>query len=260
MRCGVALALILFGLPGVAGQFDADVVVLGEVHDNPHHHLRQAEIVAQVRPAALVFEMLTEAQAEAHVPGADAATLEAAFGWVESGWPDFAMYYPIFAAAYEARFDARVFGAGVPRDDARSAMSEGVVEAFGTGAARYGLTQLLDPDQQAEREAFQMAAHCDARPPTMLPGMVDVQRLRDAQLARVALHALEVTGGPVVVITGNGHARADWGMPVYLAAAAPDVTVVTLGQGEAGVPARGVFDLFEDAPAVMREDPCLAFQ
>jgi uncharacterized iron-regulated protein len=260
MRCGVAIALIMVGLPVGAGQFDADVVVLGELHDNPHHHLRQADIVTQVRPAALVFEMLTEAQAAAYVPGADVVTLEAAFGWVESGWPDFAMYYPIFAAASEARIDMRVFGAAVPRDAARNAINEGVAGTFGVDAAQYGLTQPLDPDQQAEREAFQMAAHCDALPPAMLPGMVDVQRLRDAQLARVALHALEVTGGPVVVITGNGHARADWGMPVYLAAAAPGVTVVTLGQGEAGVPARGVFDLVEDAPAVVREDPCLAFQ
>lgn len=256
MRYVVPLVLTLIGLPLWAGQFDADVIVLGEFHDNPHHHARQAEIVAEVQPSALVFEMLTGAQALAHVPGADPATLEAAFGWADSGWPDFAMYYPIFAAAP----DARVFGAGVPRAAARSAMTDGVAFAFGIGAGAYGLTTPLDADQQAAREAFQMAAHCDALPPEMLPAMVDIQRLRDAELAKMALRAFELTGGPVVVITGNGHARSDWGMPVYLAAAAPDVSVVSLGQGEEGAPLAGSFDVTETTPGVDRPDPCLAFR
>ena len=41
----------------------ADVVLLGEVHDNPAHHAFQAEAVAYLAPRALVFEMLTPAQA-----------------------------------------------------------------------------------------------------------------------------------------------------------------------------------------------------
>lgn len=256
MRYLVALFPALFGLPLWAGQFDADVVVLGEAHDNPHHHARQADIVADLRPSALVFEMLTEAQAAAHVPGADEATLAAAFEWDSSGWPDFAMYYPIFAAAPEAR----VFGAGVPRSAARQAMSDGLAFAFGIGAGAYGLTTPLDAQEQDAREALQMAAHCDALPSDILPAMVDIQRLRDAQLAKMALRAYELTGGPVVVITGNGHARTDWGMPVYLQRAAPDVTIASLGQGEDGTPPTGTFDTVQDSPGVERGDPCAAFQ
>ncbi len=33
---------------------DADVVILGEIHDNPTHHATQAEIVAALRPAVYV--------------------------------------------------------------------------------------------------------------------------------------------------------------------------------------------------------------
>ncbi|WP_223428483.1 ChaN family lipoprotein [Tateyamaria pelophila] len=256
MRYLLSFAFVLIGLPVSAGQFDADVLILGEFHDNPHHHMRQAEIVAATQPKALVFEMLTEAQAEAHVPGADAATLEMAFEWADSGWPDFAMYFPIFAAAPEAQ----VFGAAVPRTAARAAMTNGVVAAFGDRAQTFGLDTPLDADEQNAREALQMSAHCDALPPEMLPAMVDIQRLRDAELARVALRALEVTGGPVVVITGNGHARLDWGMPVYLSHAAPQVSITTLGQGEDGAALQGLFDITETAPGVDRPDPCLAFQ
>ena len=33
--------------------------VIGEVHDNPHHHRNQARAVAALKPGAIVFEMLT---------------------------------------------------------------------------------------------------------------------------------------------------------------------------------------------------------
>ena len=235
-----------------------DVVFLGELHDNAAHHARQAEYVAKLEPAALVFEMLTQAQADLVTPGliADEAALEATLGWNDSGWPDFSIYYPIFAAAPEAAY----FGAAVPRDTARTAMETGMVEAFRGDAEVFGLTAPLSEEQQREREALQLAAHCDALPDEMLPVMVDIQRLRDAELAYSALEAFKAHGGPVVVITGNGHARMDWGAPLYLMAAAPDVSVAALGQGEDGVPPDGVFDVTENAPAVDRGDPCAAFR
>ncbi|WP_299287144.1 ChaN family lipoprotein [uncultured Tateyamaria sp.] len=256
MRYVVTLILVLMGLPGWADLYNADVIIIGEAHDNPAHHRTQADIVAEVKPAALVFEMLTEAQAARHVAGADLQTLADAFDWEASGWPDFEMYYPIFRAAPQAR----VFGAGVPRAAARQAMTDGVAAAFGIGAGTYGLTTALDPDAQATREALQMAAHCDALPADMLPAMVDIQRLRDAQLAKMAVRAFDLTGGPVVVITGNGHARTDWGVPVYLARAPVTLSVLSIGQGEDRVPPAGTFDLIKDAPGAVRSDPCAAFQ
>lgn len=255
MRTVLFSVVLMMGLPVTADPFSSDVLVLGEAHDNPHHHARQAEIVAQVAPRALVFEMLTEGQARAHVPGADQITLSTAFDWDNTGWPDFAMYYPIFAAAPQAR----VFGAGVPRQAARQAMNDGLAFAFGIGAGAYGLTTPLPADEQETREAMQMAAHCDALPADILPAMVDIQRLRDAQLAKMALRAFDLTGGPVVVITGNGHARTDWGMPVYLKQAAPDLAITALGQGEDDRPPSGQFDVLEFTPGLAREDPCAAF-
>jgi uncharacterized iron-regulated protein len=79
-------------------------------------------------------------------------------------------------------------------------------------------------------------------------------------LAQVALQALDETGGPVVVITGNGHARTDWGMPATLARARRDVKVVSVGQGEDDQAPTGRFDLVVMSPLVQREDPCLAFR
>jgi uncharacterized iron-regulated protein len=201
--------------------------------------------------------MLTPDQAARVTPGirGDQEALGAALDWARSGWPDFAMYHPIFTAAA----DASVYGAAVPRDAARAAFEDGVTEYFGLeDAERFGLTAALPEAQLQARLDFQAAAHCGALPDTLLPRMVALQRLRDAVLARTALRALDETGGPVVVITGNGHARADWGIPVYLSAARPELGIFTLGQSEDGQVA-GQFDKVLDAPAVARDDPCAAF-
>ncbi|MGR3313782.1 ChaN family lipoprotein [Roseovarius indicus] len=235
-----------------------DVSVLGEVHDNPAHHAAQAERVQNIAPRALVFEMLTPEQANSITPElrGDADALAKALDWENSGWPDFAMYYPIFAAAP----DARIYGAGVGRDEARAAMDGGFDGPMDGNAARFGLDEPLPQHQQDAREALQMEAHCNAIPEEMLPGMVRIQRLRDAMLARMALEAHEETGGPVVVITGNGHARRDWGMPALLALAAPELEVHVVGQTENEMPLVGGFDEVLSAPPAQRDDPCEAFR
>ncbi|MFK7753350.1 MAG: ChaN family lipoprotein [Sedimentitalea sp.] len=234
----------------------ADIVILGEVHDNPEHHRNQARLVRDVAPKAVVWEMLTEVQAarfDARLMD-DPAALAELLGWAASGWPAFEMYLPIFEAAPSAR----IYGAAVPRAAARAALQSGAAAAFGADAARYGLTVALEDDEQSARKAFQIAAHCDMLPPDRAPDLVQIQRLRDAVFARAALTALSETGGPVVVITGNGHARRDWGVPVYLARVRPGVRVFALGQTEAGQ-VDGAFDALLDAPAIERPDPCAAF-
>ena len=242
----------------VARMTAADVVLLGEFHDNPAHHQVQAELVASLQPAALVFEMLTADQAALVTSEnrEDAAKLAATLNWTDSGWPDFAMYHPIFLAAP----DAAIFGAAVPRPAARAAMDTGIAAAFGDAAAEFGLTEALPGGEQAQRETLQAKAHCDALPETLLPAMVDIQRLRDARLAQAVVEALAKTGGPVAVITGNGHARGDWGVPRYLRRVARDVTIFTLGQSEDGQVLPGAFDAVIDAPSVARPDPCAAFR
>lgn len=265
MRAMAPRALVLWGVvaflpsgPG-AQPADVDVLFLGEQHDNPAHHARQAEIVAQVLPPAIVWEMLTPDLAAAITQDvlADEAALQEVLRWEDRGWPDFSAYYPIFAAAP----DAAHFGAAVPRDRARQAMTDGVAAVFGADAALYGLTEPLPEKQQTTREALQLAAHCDAMPAEMLPLMVDIQRLRDARIAQAAVMAHAKAGGPVVVITGNGHARTDWGAPAALARVAPDLAVWALGQGEtpSGAP-RGTFDTVDMAAPVDRGDPCAAFR
>ena len=235
----------------------ADIVFLGEIHDNAVHHANQARAVRAMQPRALVFEMLTPDQA-ARVPAdrSDVAAMDAALGWSASGWPDFSLYQPIFAAAP----DARIYGADVYEDEVRRALVEGAGPVFGVDAARFGLDTPLSEEEATRRQAEQAEAHCGAMPPEALPGMVEVQRLRDATLARAAIAAVADTGGPVVVITGTGHARRDWGAPAVVMPAAPVLTVLSVGQIEGQAEDDPPFDLWiVTDPQPGRGDPCAVF-
>lgn len=236
----------------------AQIVILGEVHDNGAHHAGQAALLAQLAPKAVVFEMLSPTQADQVNASTadDIATLGDKIGWEAAGWPDFALYQPIF----EALGEAVVVGAASPRAEVRRAFAEGAASVFGEGAARFGLTTPLDPEQDEARRAMQFAAHCDAMPLDMMGGMVEAQRLRDARFSAATLAALEAHGAPVVVITGNGHARRDWGMPAVIAEAAPDTTVYVIGFLEAPAPDDDPrFDATLVTDAAERGDPCAAF-
>ncbi|MBS1301261.1 ChaN family lipoprotein [Loktanella sp. SALINAS62] len=230
----------------------ADVYVLGEVHDNPAHHAMQAALVARIAPKALVFEMITAADAAAVVDITDADALADALRWDEKGWPDFTMYHPIFLAAPAAT----IVGADVARDDLMAAMASDAASVLGVGTVGFNLW----PRSGAVYDrlvADQRDAHCGMLPDDMLPGMVEAQRLRDATLALAARDANDDTGGPVVVITGNGHARTDTGVPALLAQLAPDLTVWSLGQLEAAPDGDAPFDAVNVTDPFDRPDPCL---
>ena len=263
MRAALALIIALSG-PVAAAEISpdaldrlprADVVFLGEVHDNPAHHAHQARAVAAILPAALVFEMILPDQA-AHLPAdrGDAAAMARALDWEGRGWPDFAMYHPIFTAAPEAR----IYGADVPQADLARAMQDGAAAVLPDPSL--GLGEGLPPDAQQAMEDALWAAHCYAMPRAAMAPMVQAQRLRDASLARAARQALSDTGGPVVVITGTEHARTDRGAAAILSRAAPEATVLSVGQMESAPDAPPPFDLWLVTPGVEgRGNPCAAF-
>lgn len=259
LACSAWAAAAQSTLPDIlAAAGSAEVVILGEVHDNPAHHVMQAEVLAGLAPSSIVFEMISAEEAARITPelAADAPALALALDWANSGWPDFSYYAPLFAFGAEVP----ILGAGVDRSAAQGAFAEGAAAVFAGDAARFGLDRPLPADEQATREAEQMAAHCDALPEDILPGFVEAQRLRDATLAAAVLAALEAHGPPVAVITGNGHARRDRGVPALLSVAAPDVAVFALGQFEAPPEGAVPFDLWTLADPVDRPDPCAAFR
>ncbi len=238
----------------VWSEFDADVVILGEYHDNAEHHRRQQNAVNEIQPKAVVFEMLTPDEARRLQ---DVARTPDAMRIASEGfhWSNIADYAGILARS------PVIVGAALSPDDTRAAFGQGAAAVFGAQANRYGLTMALPQAEQAQREALQFEAHCKAMPLDMMGGMVEAQRLRDAAFARAVIEAIDVHGAPVVLITGNGHARMDWGVPTYLSRVRSDLSVASIGQGEDGQSPAGQYsEAVDDAAAPVRDNPCDAFQ
>ncbi|HSF94182.1 MAG TPA: ChaN family lipoprotein [Thermohalobaculum sp.] len=244
----------------------ADIVVIGEVHDSPIHHARQARLVRALRPGGIAFEMVPQASEEGIqaflAQGGTAREIGPAIGWDRMRWPDWKMYAPVFVAAE----GAYVAGGGVPRPELALARREGAARAYGGGAEGLGLDQPLDAALRTELEDEMIASHCNMLPREVATGMIESQRLRDARFAAAALRAYAAGGGKAVLITGNGHARTDRGVPAYLGRAMPELTVLSVGMielapgGDPAVAAEMPFDYVWFSEPTDRADPCAAFK
>jgi uncharacterized iron-regulated protein len=255
----------------VAALGQAQIVVLGEVHDNPVHHARQARLVQRLRPLGIAFEMVPGASEEGIQvfleQDGERGDIGPAIGWDRMGWPDWRYYAPVFEAAPRAY----IAGGGVSLRELRSAIKAGAATAYGAGASELGLDQPFDPVIRVEVEDEMIAAHCNKLLRQAAGGMVEAQRLRDARFAAAVRRALAEGGGErAVLITGNGHARTDRGVPAYLRQAAPGVSVLSVGMVEMkpgadpatdpAITARGLpFDYIWLSDPAKRADPCAGY-
>ncbi len=250
----------------------ADLVLLGETHDNPDHHVLQARfvrtIVASGRRPALAFEMLTS-DLQPQVDAARARTprepgnLEPV--WKEGGWPDFDFYRPVLAAGLEAGLP--IVAANLPRPEVRALVTKGIDAADPALRNRLESGPALPPEAREALRKEMKDSHCGELPDEMMDPMILAQRARDATMAdRLAAAARESGGG--ILITGTGHATAA-DVPAWLAQDAPASKVVTLALVEVDpgqkAPADYVtefgkgpfpFDYAIFTPATKREDPC----
>jgi len=246
----------------------ADILVLGEIHDNPDHHRLQAKVLTEMlrrgRRPAIVWEMIPrgmQALLDSYVGDAD--SFGSFMAWNERGWPDWQIYQPIAEVALAAKLPMR--GGDLDPATIRLVSSKGFDTAFGMDRARrLGLNRSPSLDIQASMLQEQADAHCGLMPAASLAPMVDVQRARDAALAEAALFALTAPGvDSVIVITGAIHARKDRGVPAVLAHIAPSVDVFALGlrEGEGAAGTKGdlpanLFDAVWSSPPGPQIDHC----
>lgn len=233
----------------------ADIVLAGERHDNRHHHAGQAAIVraaaADGRKVVVVLEMLERGQQAAlnrwRADGGGAAGFADAVGWRARGWPDAALYRPLFAAMFAV--DADIVAGDLSKARIRRVGEQGLDAAPAGLATRFSLRAPLDPTVAATMRAIQYAAHCRLMPMAAMAPMVAVQRLRDAALAGAILDARDAQPhARVVLVAGGGHVRNDHGVGALLRAVAPDARVLTVGFAESETP------IGRDAVAALRNE------
>jgi uncharacterized iron-regulated protein len=246
---------------------DADIVLLGEVHDNPHHHARRADLLAGLQTAVAVVAEHLPRDAAPSLP-ADASgdrlrvALEAS-GFDAKGWR-WPMHEPLFAAV--ARAGHVLHGGNLDRDAARRLAREGPA-AFPASLASLIEAGPLSTAAMAALEQDLQLGHCGHLGRERVPGMVAAQRGRDAALAEVLLTQLENKVAtrrprPVILLAGNGHVRQDYGVPSLLTARLPRLRVLSIGflePAEVATAKPSLHDITWTTSAATRDDPCKAF-
>lgn len=187
----------------------ARYVLLGEKHDSAAHHARQLDVLKGLaamgaQPALALEQMDSEHQDalnQAQRAGlTDAEALADAGQLNRKGWR-WPMYKDLIAFAAERQWPLRA--ANLSRAQARKIALGEVTLAL----------PVTTPTQQAALEDDVVQGHCGHRPEAArLAGIVTAQRARDLRMAEV----LDAAGGPVVLIAGAGHVRADRAVPRYL--------------------------------------------
>lgn len=262
----------------------ARVLLLGEIHDNPHHHRLRAEglarLLADGRPTAVLFEPMDRlaadridavvAEAQPEVSSGDAARLAAAADRVADAggldrkawaWP---LHRPLVEAAL--RGGARLGGANLTTAQARGIVRGGLAAAPADVRALIAADPAWTPARQDTLEGLIDTGHCGLLPRSAWGPMVLAQRARDAAMALAVDAALRGVGGPaserVVLVAGNGHVRRDIGVPHHLAAlpqppAARDIVAVAYLEAGTDEPRDAtLYDQVVITPQQDRPDPC----
>jgi uncharacterized iron-regulated protein len=238
-------------------------LLLGEVHDNAAQHALRSRGLAALLAAgdrpALVFEQFDLGQQAAidalHQPGrapADAAAIDALTdALVRLGGPGW--HWPFYRPALRlaVAHGLPVLAANVSRADARLVMQQGL--------AASGWRADVPADILAAQTAAVEAGHCGQLDTPTAARLALAQVARDQAMARLV--AQQAHRG-VVLLAGNGHVRADIGVPRWLGAdlRARTRAVGLLEAGAAGSADRAAFDSVLTTPAQTRPDPCAGLQ
>lgn len=219
----------------------ADVVILGEIHDDPACHSIQTEIIRKLTSAgqspALYFEMLTDREEVAYEnflrtwagdPGDSSVTKDAArreiLTWEKRGWPVWDAYAPIFRLADQNGLPVRhgdpspELMRNIKRFGLLAIPKQMRIRLF-DGFKEGEIGELSDRLSQAIADAHQGQSN-----PSGYAGLIQAQMTRDAYMAL----RLSQAEHPAVLIAGVEHARKDHGVPFHLGRRVPHLNVISI--------------------------------
>jgi uncharacterized iron-regulated protein len=248
----------------------ANVLLLGETHDNPQHHdlqqkLLKARIVSGARPALVMEQLDAESQPalDKALSGSDRdETLKAVTGLIK--FADWKSYRPFLVTAVDYKLP--IIAANISSQQLQPVIRQGFAAFDADALKRMAVEQVWSESRENYMRRNIGGAHCGQIRDELREGLTRSQRLRDAMMADSAISGI---GRGIVAIVGSSHARRDVGMPLYLAARAPLAHIYSIGFVEVS-PGRIAPESYEtesasgDAPfdviwftqRVARADPC----
>jgi uncharacterized iron-regulated protein len=248
----------------------ANVLLLGEIHDNPQHHelqqkLLNARIASGARPAVMMEQLNAENQ-----PALDQALAGSKRDEVLSSvtklikFSDWQFYRPFLVIAVDNQLP--VIAANISNQQLQPVIWNGFAAYDAGDLKRLAVEQVWSESREKYLVRNMGGAHCGKLKDELRAGLSRSQRLRDALMADSAMASI---GRGIVGIVGSSHARRDIGLPLYFAARAPLARIFSIGFVEVhprktdpttyeteSATGEAPFDVIWFTPRVDRPDPC----
>jgi uncharacterized iron-regulated protein len=248
----------------------ANVLLLGEIHDNPQHHelqqkLLNARIASGARPAVMMEQLNAENQ-----PALDQALAGSKRDEVLSSvtklikFSDWQFYRPFLVLAVDNQLP--VIAANISNQQLQPVIWNGFAAYDAGDLKRLAVEQVWSESREKYLVRNMGGAHCGKLKDELRAGLSRSQRLRDALMADSAMASI---GRGIVGIVGSSHARRDIGLPLYFAARAPLARIFSIGFVEVhprktdpttyeteSATGEAPFDVIWFTPRVDRPDPC----
>jgi uncharacterized iron-regulated protein len=223
---------------------DHHIVFVGEVHDNPEHHLLQVQILqslmARYGPVTLAMEFFQRHQQPILDRYTQGIISESQFlrevDWKTTWGFDYHLYRPLLLQARNQ--SARILAINAPRHVVRKIARQGLgslnVEERNQVAEEIDLGS--KPHRSMVQQAYELDAHKGIR---SFEAFYEAQCTWEDTMAESIAAYVEESNRRVVVLSGNGHMVYGFGIPDRTArrssASLTTVVLYPLG-GSAGIP------------------------
>ena len=211
---------------GTSVSFDAltdrigakDLVFVGEVHDNPEHHLIEVQILQRLlaccRPLAIAMEFFEQEKQEIldrYVGGEiDEEEFLKAVDWANSWGFDYSLYRPLLLLARQNR--CRVLAINAPRRVVREVARKGLAGL--DESDRKKIARDIDLSNKPHRayllDIYKEHSHGNLQ---SFEYFYEAQCVWEDTMARNIAEYMRNKKGKVIVFSGNGHIRYKYGIP-----------------------------------------------
>jgi len=235
----------------------ADIVLLGELHDNRLHHALRGQLIARLagKGRTIVAEHLPQGGLVNFVSDTRADLVAAGFDPAGWEWPAHEKLYEQIRASATP-----LIGGNLPREQSRQIFMQGITALPERMAQTYEKSRLdAAPEKTLNQDLID--GHCGKLPDRYQSRMRFAQRVTDIALAHTLLDHR-----PAVLVAGNGHVRKDYGVPQVITATAPQLRQVSVGFIERSIDPRELiqslgaqYDVVWLTERAERKDPCENF-
>ena len=248
------------------------ILLLGETHTNPDHHIGQANLIHQWMPAnrnaALVMEMLTYDEWHPYThKEMSTEDLKEKLDELAGVWK-WHLYEPLVQLKQSHQLP--MVGANLTREQRSHYSSDEHCQLTRQGR-EFEFCQLMDEAQQGQIKQLIFDAHCDYLPYEHTGPLMNTQIAKDASFA-LSLSNVATTH-KAVLIAGAVHVRKDIGVPVHLQALGdssisvafinvdPDIVDPEeyIEQSNPDQSLNSQFDYVYFTPSERNQDPCVEF-